>query len=136
MFMKRILFFGLLALLTASVAMTAHPRLSSALFSWTKTTHNFGRIAQGKPATAEFAFTNKGELPLVISRAKGSCGCTGVTYPKEAIMPGSSGVVKATFNAALTGAFNKSVTVESNAEGGTMVLYVQGEVVKEVANAQ
>ncbi len=134
--MKRILFFSVLIGLTASAAMIASPRLSAALFGWAKTTHNFGRIAQGKPATAEFAFTNKGELPLVISLAKGSCGCTGVTYPKEAIMPGNAGVIKATFNAAAAGAFNKSVTVESNAEGGTMVLYVQGEVVKEAANAQ
>jgi hypothetical protein len=135
--MKRILFFASLFALTASVAMTTpNPRLAAALFNWSITTHDFGRIAQGKPATAEFAFTNRGEVPLVVSQAKGSCGCTGVTYPKEPIMPGGSGVIKATFNAAAAGAFNKSVTVESNAEGGAVVLSVKGEVVKETANAQ
>ena len=125
--MKRILFFASLLLLTASVAMT----IPTAVFKWGKTTHDFGRIAQGKPVTAEFTFTNTGELPLLISHAKGSCGCTGVDYPKATIMPGQSGSIKATFNAAAFGAFNKSVTVESNAEGGTMVLYVKGEVAKE-----
>lgn len=125
--MKRILLFAPLILLAVSVAMT----VPSALFKWGKTTHDFGRIAQGKPVTAEFTFTNTGELPLLINNAKGSCGCTGVDYPKEGIMPGQSGLIKATFNAAAFGAFNKSVTVESNAEGGATVLYVKGEVVKE-----
>ena len=125
--MKRILLFAPLMLLTVSVAMT----IPSALFKWGKTTHDFGRIVQGKPVTAEFIFTNTGELPLLISHAKGSCGCTGVDYSKAATMPGQSGTVRATFNAAASGTFNKSVTVESNAEGGAMVLYVKGEVVSE-----
>lgn len=131
--MKRTLLFGSFVLLTISVALTARP---GAVFTWRSTTHDFGRIAQGKPVTAGFTFVNKGDLPLVISQAKGSCGCTGVEYPKEPIMPGGSGQIKATFNAAAGGAFNKSVVVESNAEGGTVVLYVKGEVVNEVGTAQ
>ncbi len=119
--MKRILF---CTALLASVAMTA----PLALFNWHKTTHDFGRIQQGKPVTAQFQFTNRGEVPLLIHHAKGSCGCTGVDYPKEAIRPGASGRIRATFNAAAVGSFNKSVTVESNAEGGPVVLYVKGEV--------
>lgn len=120
--MKRMLLF---ACLLASVAMT----VPSALFNWGKTTHDFGRISQGKPVTAEFVFTNRGEGPLLISHAKGSCGCTGVEYSKEAILPGASGRIRATFNAAVPGTFNKSVIVESNAEGGPATLYVKGEVV-------
>ena len=119
-------------MLVTSVAMTA----PVALFNWKNATHDFGRVMQGKPVTAQFAFTNKGEMPLVISQAKGSCGCTGVEYPKEPIMPGQSGQIKATFNAAALGAFNKSVTVESNAEGGTAVLYFKGDVVAEGSVAQ
>jgi hypothetical protein len=130
--MKRILFFGSLVLLMASVAMIA----PSALFNWNKSTHDFGKIPQGKPVTAEFSFKNKGELPLVINHAQGSCGCTGVDYPKAAIMPGQSGTIKATFNAASSGAFNKTVSVESNAEGGMQTLYIKGEVTKEGASAQ
>jgi hypothetical protein len=125
--MKRILLFSSLVMLTVSFAMT----IPSALFNWNKTTHDFGRIVQGKPVTAEFVFTNTGELPLLINHAKGSCGCTGVDYPKAAILPGQAGRIKATFNAAASGTFNKSVMVESNAEGGTTVLYVKGEVIKE-----
>ncbi|WP_460972196.1 DUF1573 domain-containing protein [Spirosoma migulaei] len=130
--MKRLLFFGAFVLMTVSMAMT----IPAALFNWRSATHDFGRIPQSKPVTAEFSFTNKGELPLVINQAKGSCGCTGVEYPKAPVMPGQSGVIKATFNAAALGAFNKSVTVESNAEGGTQMLYFKGEVVKEGTVAQ
>lgn len=131
--MKRILFFGSLFLLTASVAMTVR---SSALFNWQNVTRDFGHIAQGKPVTAEFVFSNKGELPLVITNARGSCGCTGVDFSKSAILPGQSGVVKATFNAVAIGAFNKTVVVESNAEGGVQTLSFKGEVVSANAVAQ
>ena len=132
--MKRMLFLGSFLVLMTFLAMTVpHSTPPAALANWRSTVHDFGRIGQGKPVTAEFTFTNKGGLPLVISQAKGSCGCTGVEYPKEPIMPGQSGTIKATFNAAVTGAFNKSVTVESNAENSTQLLYVKGEVVKETA---
>ncbi len=128
--MKRMLFFGSVLLLAATLSVQAH--LAAAVFGWAgNTTHNFGRIIQGKPVTAEFAFTNKGELPLVITQAKGSCGCTGVDYPKTAVLPGASGTIKATFNAVAAGGFNKLVTVESNAEGGTVILLITGEVVKD-----
>ena len=130
--MKRILFFASFVLLTASVAMT----VPAALFNWKTTTHDFGRIAQGQPVTAEFTFINKGEAPLLVNNAKGSCGCTGVDYPKAAVLPGQSGKIRATFNAAAPGAFSKTVTVESNAEGGSQTLYFKGEVVKEAGTAE
>jgi Protein of unknown function (DUF1573) len=126
--MKKTFFLsGLLALGVAS-AVFAGAILSA--FKWVETEHNFGQIAKGKPVTAEFKFTNTGNEVLIISNARGSCGCTGVEYPKEPVMPGATGIIKATFNAAYVGAFNKSVTVESNAEGGTTTLQIRGEVVE------
>lgn len=130
--MKHLFFIGSLVVLVVSLAMT----VPAAVFNWKITSHDFGRIQQGKPVTAEFTFTNKGEVPLIVNRATGSCGCTGVDYPKAPVMPGQSGTIKATYNAAAIGAFNKSVTVESNAESGTVVLYLKGEVVKEAGVAQ
>ncbi len=124
--MKRSLFFAaLLSFLTATLLLA---NTLMATFRWTATTHDFGKIPHGTPVTAEFAFANTGEQPLIISTAKGSCGCTGVDYPKAAILPGQLGTIKATFNAASIGAFNKTVTVESNAEGGAVVLSFKGEV--------
>jgi hypothetical protein len=125
--MKRTLFFGLL-LVAGLVSVLAVGRQTAAVFGWETTSHDFGKIAQGKPVTAKFAFVNKGEAPLIISTAKGSCGCTGVTFTRDAILPGQSGEVSATYNAAAVGAFNKTVMVESNAEGGVFTLSFRGEV--------
>jgi Protein of unknown function (DUF1573) len=126
--MKKVtLLSSLLMLLTVTVLVASS---IAAAFKWVETEHNFGKIKQGKPVVAEFAFTNQGQAPLIIGNAKGSCGCTGVEYPKEPVMPGASGVIKATFNAAAVGTFNKTVTVESNAETGVVYLSINGEVVE------
>lgn len=126
--MKKATFLSVLTIFFATTLVFANVWLAA--FGWVETNHNFGKIKQGKPVSAEFKFTNKGEAPLIIGKAYGSCGCTGVEYPKEPVMPGASGTIKATFNAAAAGSFNKTVTVESNAEGGTITLSIQGEVIQ------
>jgi hypothetical protein len=100
-----------------------------AAFKWVETTHDFGKIPQGKPVTHEFKFTNTGKVPLVLSSVQASCGCTTPDYSKEPIAPGKTGVIKATFNAGAVGPFNKSVTVTANVEGGSTYLVLKGEVV-------
>ena len=99
-----------------------------AAFKWEATTFDFGKIPQGKPVTHEFKFTNTGKVPLVLSSVNASCGCTTPDWTKDPIAPGKSGAVKATFNAAAGGAFNKSVTVNANVEGGATYLTIKGEV--------
>ena len=120
-----------LAFSQADVAIESGNPSAMAKFKWEKTTHNFGKIQQGKPVSVEFVFTNAGSTPLVISNVKGSCGCTVTEYTKEPIAPGKQGNVKATYTAAAMGAFNKSVRVTANVEGGTETLFIKGEVVKE-----
>ncbi|NJO01255.1 MAG: DUF1573 domain-containing protein [Bacteroidia bacterium] len=102
-------------------------RVLSAVFSWQKTTHDFGSMRQ-KPVTAVFTFTNTGDAPLVITDAKGSCGCTVPSYTKDPIMPGEQGEIKAVYNAASVGVFNKTVTVTANTDKAA-VLTIKGEVV-------
>ena len=113
------------------IAGTVFAHTLAAAFGWTSTAHDFGKVRQGKPVTASYSFTNKGEVPLLVTNAKGSCGCTGVEWPKEAVLPGATGQIRATFNAATVGTFSKSVFVESNAEGGPVTLIFKGEVVAE-----
>ncbi|GAA4464609.1 DUF1573 domain-containing protein [Nibrella saemangeumensis] len=98
-----------------------------------KETHDFGKVEQGKPVTHVFEFTNTGTDPVVIADAVASCGCTKPTFSREPIMPGKTGSISATYNAAAMGGFNKSVTVTSNAETPSIVLYLKGEVVAKVA---
>lgn len=99
-----------------------------AAFAWEKTSHNFGKIPQGVPVEAIFTFTNSGDAPIVITNAKGSCGCTVPEYPTQPIAPGASAEIKAVFNAAAVGVFNKTVTITANTNKPA-VLYIKGEVV-------
>lgn len=97
-------------------------------------THSFGKIEQGKPVTQEFTFTNVGTQPIIISNVSASCGCTTPSYTKDPVLPKQTGTIKATYNAAAMGPFNKSITIFSNAESPSLTLFLKGEVVvKEAA---
>ncbi|GAA4445714.1 DUF1573 domain-containing protein [Ravibacter arvi] len=99
-------------------------------------THNFGKIPQGTPVSTDFVFTNTGSTPIILSEVKATCGCTTPEYTKAPVAPGKTGTIKAVFNAAAPGPFNKSITVTSNAETPTITLFLKGEVEKKaVASA-
>jgi hypothetical protein len=101
-----------------------------AAFKWETTVYDFGKIAKNKPVTAEFKFTNSGKVPLTLSNVQASCGCTTPDWTKEPVAPGKSGFIKATYNAAATGPFSKSVTITANVESGQQILTIKGEVVE------
>ena len=98
-------------------------------FNWTNTTYNFGRIKVGEAVSHEFAFTNKGDSPLIISSVKASCGCTVTDYSRNPINPGDQGYVYARYDASKPGTFSKPISVMSNA-GDVIVLTIRGEVVE------
>ena len=93
-----------------------------------KTTHDFGVISNGADGTYEFVFTNTGKEPLIITNAKGSCGCTVPEWPKQPIPPNASDVIKVKYDTKRTGKFQKSITISSNAETPTTVIFIKGEV--------
>lgn len=80
---------------------------------------NYGQIKNGSTGFRYFKFTNTGTGPLVISNAKGSCGCTVPSYPKEPIMPGQSEFIKVKYDTKRTGSFTKYVTLTTNAKSNT-----------------
>ena len=99
-------------------------------FNWAETSFDFGQIKVNSPVTHEFSFVNAGDAPLVITSVQASCGCTVTKYSKDPISPGSSGFVTATYDAAKVGVFTKTVTVQANTDGGSVLLTIKGEVVK------
>jgi len=107
-----------------------------------KQTHEFGEVPQGTPVTYEFKFKNTGNAPIVISNVQASCGCTTPAWTNTPVAPGKTGSIKAQYNAAAMGAFNKSITVTSNATNNSEVVFIKGTVVdktqikKEVTPAQ
>jgi len=90
---------------------------------------DYGTIDQGADGVREFKFTNNGKEPLIISNARGSCGCTVPTWPKEPIKPGESSVIKVKYDTKRLGAINKSVTITSNAATPTKVVRIKGKII-------
>lgn len=92
-------------------------------------THDFGTIDEGDVVEHTFKFTNNGKAPLVITAARGSCGCTVPTWTKEPIAPGGSGEMLVKFNSrGKPNTQNKTVTVKANTESGTERLQIKAFV--------
>ncbi len=98
-------------------------------FKFNEEKHDFGRIPQGKPVTTEFAYTNIGEEPLILTNVQPTCGCTIADYTKTPVKKGEKGVIKITYNAAVVAPFNKTIVVTSNAKTPTKYLNIIGEVI-------
>ncbi|MCK5339104.1 MAG: DUF1573 domain-containing protein [Bacteroidales bacterium] len=103
---------------------------SKILLTWNFTIHNFDKIPLGKPVTASFEFTNESKEPVTITKVRSSCGCTVADYSKEPVLPGKTGKVSATYNAAKPGNFNKSVSIYMS-DNTTYRLSIKGTVTKE-----
>jgi len=101
---------------------------SNAEMAFDKEVHDYGTIIQGADGNYEFKFKNTGSEPLIISNAKVSCGCTVPSWPKEPIKPGATSTLKVSYDTKRVGAFNKSVTITSNAKSGVKNLTIKGVV--------
>jgi len=95
-----------------------------------ETSFDFGEMQQGESVTHDFVLKNTGEADLIISAAKGSCGCTLPQWPKAPISQGEEATIKVTFNSAgKSGKQNKTVTLVTNAIPNTKVLTINGNVI-------
>jgi hypothetical protein len=121
-----ILFMALVASLSLQAQVSTGSTQDSIRFD--KTIHDYGTIANGADGSCEFKFTNPGKLPLILSNVQASCGCTVPEWPKEPILPGKSGSIKVKYNTSINGAFNKYITVTSNAVNPTVMLQIRGSV--------
>jgi len=94
-----------------------------------KVEHDYGTIEKGGDGNCVFTFTNQGQKPLVLSNVRASSGCTVPKWPREPIAPGEKGEIKVKYNTNITGNFNKTITVNSNAANSMVRLRVKGQVV-------
>lgn len=93
-------------------------------------THDFGRITQGEKVAYGFKFKNTGKANLIISSASGSCGCTVPEYSKKPILPGQEGVIDVVFSSeGKSGMVEKSVTIVTNCEPSTRIIYVKANII-------
>lgn len=96
------------------------------------TVHNFGELTDGEKAAYEFEFTNNGKTPLIITSANGSCGCTVPDYPRKPLQPGETGKINVQFDSYGKAGqhVEKSVTIATNTNRGTHMLYIKADVKK------
>jgi hypothetical protein len=113
------------------VAGLAKSQVKVAELSFVKESISLGKIKQGIPANTQFTFKNTGSIPLILNEVQPTCGCTAADYSKTPILPGKTGFIKITYNAATTGPFHKTITVLSNSKELSKVITITGEVMSE-----
>lgn len=103
------------------LAVKAADTLNYTYIKWVDSLKDIGNIPAGKTQSISFTFMNTGNKPLYIIDAKPGCGCTLADYPKEAILPGKTGVLKADYNVHENGQgdFRKSIRVTTNTKDKT-----------------
>ena len=98
--------------------------------SFKETLYDFGEIITGAEAIHYFVFTNTGESPLVVLNVRASCGCMASAWPKAPVASGAKDSLRVEYNTKIRGSFNKSITVQTNAENPMVELKIRGNVVK------
>jgi Protein of unknown function (DUF1573) len=96
------------------------------------TDFDFGTVKEGEKVKHTFKFKNTGSEPLIISNAKGSCGCTVPKWPSEPVAPGATSQIDVEFDSkGKPGKQTKRVTVNANTVPAQMFLNITGNVEKD-----
>jgi len=135
--MKKLFLFAATLVLSAGVfAQNAQTKKAEDVIRFKETAYDFGKIKQGTPVTHDFDFTNISSSPVIIESAVPSCGCTTPVKPEGAIAKGKDDKIKAGFNAANAGPFNKTITIKVAGVDLPVQLRITGEVLTAEAYAQ
>ena len=96
------------------------------------TDFDFGVVDDGEKVKHTYKFKNTGNEPLIISSAKGSCGCTVPKWPTDPIAPGGEGAIEVEFDSkGKPGKQTKRVTVTANTVPAQTFLNITGTVNKD-----
>lgn len=126
--MRRIVLF--IALLTCNFITRAQVSTAAAdPLQLKESTHDFGKIPQGKPVYYSFEIINTGSTPLKLDDVHASCGCTTPEWSREPIAPGATARIKVGYNAAAEGPFDKNITITYNSNQSKQII-IKGTVWK------
>ncbi len=105
-------------------------RVDAPVMEFEKTIHDWGVIKEGEVVETKFKFKNTGKSELLITRIKGSCGCTVPSgWPKQPIMPGEEGEFTVKFNSkGKPNGQQKTVTVTCNTNKGREIVKIKAQV--------
>lgn len=92
-------------------------------------TVDYGTVQKNSDPIRIIKFKNIGNLDLIISNARGNCGCTVPNWPAEAIKPGETGEIEISYSTDRVGEIDKKVTVTTNESNDNIhLIYVKGIV--------
>ena len=125
--MKRVYCLMILLLCATSVLLAQ----KKAEIEFKQTKYDFHEIAEENGDVSHvFTFINKGNAPLIITRASANCGCTKPVYPVKPVAPGKEGQIKVTYQPkGRPGSFSKNIYVYTNGEPERVVLLITGTVI-------
>jgi len=90
---------------------------------------DFGTINQNDIVQHTYAFTNTGDVPLIIENASASCGCTVPDWPKDPIAPGEKSEINVKFDSkGKQGQQNKQITITANTNPNFTKVSLKGNV--------
>lgn len=103
--------------------------INVAKMSFEEETFNFGEVKEGAIVKHTYNFTNTGKVPLVISDASSTCGCTVPTWPKAPIAPGETGEISVEFNTQNKHREQKKpIIITANTNPARTVVHLEGFV--------
>lgn len=91
---------------------------------------DFGSVVISLKTAHEFYFTNTGKKPIKLKKVTTSCGCTKPQWDSLPVLPGKRGKIIVFFECfPLEKSFDKTISIESNAEPNIQVLEIKGRCV-------
>ena len=131
-FLALALISGIMVVQAQTTTLTEKKDVNGPKMEFETSVMDYGLIEHNSDGKREFVLTNTGNAPLIISNAKGSCGCTVPTWPKAPIAPGESASIGVKYATNRIGKFTKTITLTTNAAEKTKILTIKGEVKKPV----
>jgi|TARA_B110000967_G_scaffold193623_1_gene221364 hypothetical protein len=92
-------------------------------------TIDYGIIEKGSDGVRVFKFKNTGNIPLIVTAVKSSCGCTVPKKPTAPILPSENGEIEVKYDTNRVNPIRKTITVTSNAVRPTVALKIKGTVI-------
>jgi hypothetical protein len=109
-------------------AIEQEKKIADATIDFESKVVDYGVLENKADGVRKFVFKNNGTEPLIIKNAKGSCGCTVPTWPREPIAAGATGEIGVKYDTKRVGVFTKTITLTTNADKKPVILTIKGEV--------
>ncbi len=123
--------FLLFSVFTFAQSTPIEPKGPTTTIEFEENEFDFGTVTEGETVRYTYKFKNTGNEFLIIKNAKGSCGCTVPSWPKEPLAPGETAEMLVEFNTkGKNGRQSKRVTITANTDPIQTFLTIKGEVLK------